>query len=57
MVNVGVSANTDGLIVKLDSLDKYELIDDICYEWECMTGVSLTYAPLLSTSSSSLTNK
>ena len=42
-----IQSNTDGLIVKLASLDDYELIDDICYEWEQMTGVSLAFDPII----------
>ena len=42
-----IQSNTDGLIVKLHSLDDYELIDDICYEWEQMTGVKLAFDPII----------
>lgn len=42
-----IQSNTDGLIVKLASLDDYELIDDICYEWEKMTGVKLAFDPII----------
>lgn len=42
-----IQSNTDGLIVKLHSLDDYELIDDICYEWEKMTGVKLAFDPII----------
>jgi DNA polymerase len=42
-----IQSNTDGLIVKLNSLDDYELIDDICYEWEQLTGVSLAFDPII----------
>lgn len=42
-----IQSNTDGLIVKLHSLDDYELIDDICWEWEKMTGVSLAFDPII----------
>lgn len=42
-----IQSNTDGLIVKLHSLDDYELIDDICWEWEQMTGVSLAFDPII----------
>ena len=42
-----IQSNTDGLIVKLHSLDDYELIDDICYEWEKLTGVSLAFDPII----------
>lgn len=42
-----IQSNTDGLIVKLHSLDDYERVDDICYEWECLTGVSLGFDPII----------
>jgi len=42
-----IQSNTDGLIVKLASLDDYELIDDICWEWEKMTGVKLAFDPII----------
>ncbi len=42
-----IQSNTDGLIVKLRSLDDYELIDDICYEWEQLTGVKLAFDPII----------
>ncbi len=42
-----IQSNTDGLIVKLPSLDHYDIIDDICYQWECMTGVKLAFDPII----------
>lgn len=42
-----IQSNTDGIIVKLDSLDDYELVDDICWEWEQMTKVSLAFDPII----------
>lgn len=42
-----IQSNTDGLIVKLHSLDDYELIDDICWEWEKMTNVKLAFDPII----------
>jgi len=42
-----IQSNTDGLIVKLASLDDYERIDDICFEWEQLTGVSLAFDPII----------
>lgn len=40
-----IQSNTDGVLVKLpDGSDKtYELIDDICYEWEQRTGLTLEF--------------
>lgn len=38
-----IQSNTDGLIVKLNSLDDYDLIDDICYEWEKRTRLELEF--------------
>ena len=42
-----IQSNTDGLIVKLPNLDTYEIVDDIAYEWECMTGVKLGFDPII----------
>lgn len=42
-----IQSNTDGLIVKLHKLDDYELIDDICWEWEQLTGVTLAFDPII----------
>lgn len=42
-----IQSNTDGLIVKLHSLDDYEFIDDICWEWEKMTNVKLAFDPII----------
>lgn len=42
-----IQSNTDGLIVKLNSLNDYELIDDICWEWEQLTGVKLAFDPII----------
>ena len=42
-----IQSNTDGLIVKLNNLDDYELIDDICYEWEKLTKVKLAFDPII----------
>lgn len=38
-----IQSNTDGLIVRLDSLDDYDVIDDICYEWEKRTRLELEF--------------
>lgn len=42
-----IQSNTDGLIVKLHSLDDYEKVDDIAYEWERLTGVKLGFDPII----------
>lgn len=42
-----IQSNTDGLIVKLPDLDAYEVVDDIAYKWECMTGVKLGFDPVI----------
>lgn len=36
-----VQCNTDGILLKLKSIDDYDLIDDIVYEWECKTGMQM----------------
>lgn len=42
-----IQSNTDGLIVKLHKLSDYELIDDICWEWEKITKVTLAFDPII----------
>ena len=42
-----IQSNTDGLIVKLPDLDTYDVVDDICWEWEQMTGVKLAFDPII----------
>lgn len=42
-----IQSNTDGLIIKLNSIDDYELIDDICWEWEQLTNVKLAFDPII----------
>ena len=42
-----IQSNTDGLIVRLNSLDDYDLVDDICWEWEQLTGVTLAFDPII----------
>ena len=42
-----IQSNTDGLIVKLPDLDTYEIVDDICYEWEQLTHVKLAFDPII----------
>ncbi|HHY72686.1 MAG TPA: hypothetical protein GX497_05590 [Bacillus bacterium] len=38
-----IQANTDGVLVKLHHYNDYELIDDICYEWEQRTKMELEF--------------
>lgn len=42
-----IQSNTDGLIVKLPTLDTYDIVDDVCYEWEKLTGVKLSFDPII----------
>ena len=39
-----VQSNTDGLMWKLKSMDDYELFDDIVYEWEQITGMTMEFS-------------
>ena len=43
MVNTWDCANTDGILVKLNDYNDYELIDDIVYEWEQRTGLKMEF--------------
>lgn len=38
-----IQSNTDGVLVKLHKYDDYDLIDDIAYEWEKRTGLTLEF--------------
>ncbi len=38
-----VQSNTDGLLVKLKTIDDFDLMDDIVYEWECLTGMKMEF--------------
>lgn len=38
-----IQCNTDGILVKLRKSDDFDLVDDICYEWEKRTGLSLEF--------------
>lgn len=38
-----IQSNTDGVLVKLKHPDDYDLIDDICYEWESRTRMELDF--------------
>lgn len=38
-----IQSNTDGLLIKLYDDDDFDLIDDICYEWESRTRMNLEF--------------
>ncbi len=38
-----IQSNTDGVLVKLRHYNDYDLIDDICYEWEQRTKMELEF--------------
>lgn len=38
-----VQSNTDGILVKLKSMDDYEKLDDIVWEWEQRTGMRMGF--------------
>lgn len=38
-----IQANTDGILIKLKSIDDYEKIDDIVWEWEERTGMRMGF--------------
>jgi DNA polymerase elongation subunit (family B) len=38
-----IQSNTDGVLVKLYKEEDFEIIDDICYEWECRTKMVLEF--------------
>lgn len=38
-----IQSNTDGILLKLKSIDDYDLIDDVVYEWECLTGMKMEF--------------
>lgn len=38
-----IQSNTDGILLKLRHDDDFELIDDICWEWEKRTGMRLEF--------------
>ena len=38
-----IQSNTDGVLVKLHHPEDYDLIDDICYEWEQRTKMELEF--------------
>jgi DNA polymerase len=38
-----IQSNTDGVLIKLHRPEDYDLIDDICYEWESRTNLKLEF--------------
>lgn len=38
-----IQSNTDGVLIKMEHYEDYDLIDDICYEWEQRTGLVLEF--------------
>lgn len=38
-----IQSNTDGILIKMNRYEDYDLIDDICYEWESRTGLTLEF--------------
>lgn len=38
-----IQSNTDGVLLKLHSEDDFEIIDDVCYEWEKRTRMELEF--------------
>ena len=38
-----IQSNTDGILIKLKSIDDFDLIDDLVYEWEQRTGLSMEF--------------
>jgi DNA polymerase len=36
-----IQSNTDGIIIKLDNYEEFDLVDDIVYEWEQRTGMEM----------------
>jgi DNA polymerase len=39
-----IQSNTDGLIIQIPDTDEaFDMVDDICYEWEYRTGMSLGF--------------
>lgn len=36
-----IQSNTDGILIKIDKYDDFDIIDDIVYEWEKRTGMEM----------------
>lgn len=38
-----IQSNTDGVLLKLRTIDDYDVVDDVVYEWECVTGMKMEF--------------
>lgn len=38
-----IQSNTDGILVKIAKYEDYDIVDDICFEWEQRTGLKLEF--------------
>lgn len=38
-----IQSNTDGILLKLKTIDDYDILDDVVYEWECATGMKMEF--------------
>lgn len=38
-----IQSNTDGVLIKMNKAEDFSLLDDICYEWEQRTGMTLEF--------------
>jgi len=38
-----IQSNTDGILIKLNRYEDFDLIDDVCYEWEQRTHLQLEF--------------
>lgn len=38
-----IQSNTDGILIKLNEYEDFDLIDDLCWEWEQRTGMTLEF--------------
>lgn len=38
-----IQFNTDGILIKIDSWDVFDKIDDLVYEWECLSGMRMEF--------------
>lgn len=38
-----IQSNTDGVLVKIARYEDYDIVDDICFEWERRTGLKLEF--------------